>query len=533
MPEFTYQGLLFPDRAESVDEYRAYRVYLDPWDEIAARMRTLFEGVALRRESRILAIHGDQGTGKTLLANRLRDDHARSVAQLGDGSLEPDRNNFWHRVSGTQDLRLEFIRQATTRSKLYQIENDKEWYEKAKAWIAPLAGHPCIILADNAERLYFRQSLVGLSDAQLVELGDREETVQLAGQNLVSACRTYLRGSLIVIFTNDDLFLLQLHDAIEAQHANLMQIASLPLPQGADKEGVVRVNINRLNPVSYWHCVDKAGPSHKSAVRRAIVGASNFPDSFRAVDEALRTAPPSRQGRRAKKNQISLIVLCREFQAALGIKDDLGSVHRAEAEAEWGGVYLYDEGWAGDCLDDAREASFLESEWNLRLVVLGEPFVVSLLSVDDTHKGACTDMLEFLKPILGPGTWGTTREARTAEFAAMIGRWPVEEGADLDEFWGQGQGRAARYEAALGQLLPGYNTGGSTFLGYRPDYVVEPFSPCEVTSAISSDSEEITRAIQRSAHVFEFTAQARPDLASVRSYLASKLPNYVRITQDQ
>jgi hypothetical protein len=328
------------------------------------------------------------------------------------------------------------------------------------------------------------------------------------------------------------LFLLQLYEAVEAQHANLMKLVSLPLPIGADKEAVVRVNINRLNRVSYWHCIDKAGPIHKTAVRRAIVGASNFPDTFRAVDEAIRTAPASRQGRRAKSNQISLVVMCKDAASVFEIADSIGTVHRTEVETGWAASIVYDEGWAAASVQDEREASLLESEWNLRVIILGDPFVSSLLTDTEPHRAACIELLEFFKPVLGPGTRATTREARTEEFQSMVARWP-RDGISTSAFWAAGQSRSSQYESSLSRLLVGYNTGGETFLGYRPDYIVEAFSPCEVTRAMTSDAEEITRVIQRNAHVLEFTACAAPTLDAITGYLGLKLGNYVRITQDQ
>jgi hypothetical protein len=49
-----------------------------------------------------------------------------------------------------------------------------------------------------------------------------------------------------------------------------MTLDQLPMPDGAEKETVVRVNTNRLNRVPYWFCLDKAGPEEKLAVKTAL-----------------------------------------------------------------------------------------------------------------------------------------------------------------------------------------------------------------------------------------------------------------------
>ncbi len=69
-----YPGIRFPDRAEALGDFASYRVFLDPWEPIADQLRGLWEGLALRGESSILAIHGQQGAGKTLFTQKLTKD---------------------------------------------------------------------------------------------------------------------------------------------------------------------------------------------------------------------------------------------------------------------------------------------------------------------------------------------------------------------------------------------------------------------------------------------------------------------------
>ncbi len=93
--------------------------------------------------------------------------------------------------------------------------------------------------------------------------------------------------------------------------------------------------------------------------------------------------------------------------------------------------------------------------------------------------------------------------------------------------------RAATYEKALRELWPGYDSSSAGFLNYRPDYVVDPYRPCSVVSAVADEPGAITAAIRRDAHVFEFTATNAYSPETVKAYMASKLRNYVLVTQEQ
>jgi pantothenate kinase-related protein Tda10 len=98
-----YLGIRFPDRAEALGDFAGYRVFLDPWEPLADELRRLWEPLADRGESSILAIHGQQGAGKTLLTRKLtRDFEATRVSP----TVTPDDNNIWHRVTGRKDKSL-------------------------------------------------------------------------------------------------------------------------------------------------------------------------------------------------------------------------------------------------------------------------------------------------------------------------------------------------------------------------------------------------------------------------------------------
>jgi hypothetical protein len=529
--EQRYPGIRFPDRAEALSDFASYRVFLDPWEPLAEELRRLWEPLADRGESSILAIHGQQGAGKTLLTKKLTQDFEASRVAA---TITADENNIWHRITGRKDRKLDvtLIGDATSRTSLNEIENKASWVDDAARIMIGQRGRACVLLADNAERAYFRQGLVQMTDMEFVEHREAEGLIRLSAQRLVEHMRESLRGSLLVILSNDELFLLALEEEVEKQHGGLMRLTQLRLPDARTKETVIRVNTNRLNPVTYWSSIDQGSNEDRVALKLALEGDVSFPDSFRAVDTASR----NRTGRPAKRNVITLVALANDDVAKDVGAQHLAEVKRTEVEHEWLSLHVFEEGWAP--LDfDRREATLLESEWVLRVCTLGLPFVRSLLEAGDTspaaeHVDAVASLLDSLKTFQGPGTNATTRSAYTSRLEQLIDAWPSSD-RDLAPFWGAGQPRAGQYENALKQVLPGYDSRTEGFLTYRPDYVVSPFRPCAVADAVTDTNEAIRAAIRRQAHVFEFTALAQPSVTGIRTYLRDKLANYVHLTQEQ
>src|SRR5687768_13395441 len=70
----------YPDRAESLNDFVGYKVFFDHWKPVATHLTTLYEGLKSRKETRVLAIHAEQGGGKTLLARKLKEDFAATVS---------------------------------------------------------------------------------------------------------------------------------------------------------------------------------------------------------------------------------------------------------------------------------------------------------------------------------------------------------------------------------------------------------------------------------------------------------------------
>jgi hypothetical protein len=533
--EEEYQGILFPDRAENLKDFDAYKVFLEHWDSLGVELGMLYEGLALRRDTRILAVFGEQGSGKTLFATQLEAGVERTKEAIRSANLKPDSTNLWHRVCGGAKLSPSLIEKSSARVAVHMVENNSKWVDAATAWLTPQSDVECLIIADNAERGYFRQGLLDLSDADFISLADQPETMKLVAQNLVDKCRNQLRGALLVLLSNDDLFLLSLQEAVDQQHEGLLRLGSLTLPGGRDKEAVVRVNTNRLNRISYWFCLDKAGPPEKRAVRTALEGRSTFPDAFAAVNSALRSAPPGRVGRPAKKNVLSLVVLSREEVSICDHVREFGEPSRILFESDWAACGKFSSGWARRAFDEEREWLLLESEWDLRLILLGRPFTRALVSDDADLLSWCARLLDtdHLQRVFGPGTRKKTREDFREEMIGIVEDWPDTNRVDDEAFWKGRQGRSEEYEAALRRLLPGYDRGGDGFLHYRPDYIVNGFRPAAVTAALSDDISAINAALKRDAHVLEFTAIGDLGADRIHEYLSGKLRNYLEITQEQ
>ncbi|HEV2148349.1 MAG TPA: hypothetical protein VGR37_13170 [Longimicrobiaceae bacterium] len=531
MPELAYHGIKFPDRAEYLEEFEGYKVFLDHWEPLAVELRGMYEGLALRRDTRALAIYGAQGTGKTLFAQKLVSDF-RATKQRLPGAIVYDPNNLWHRATGGPTRDPAVIAAATANADVHLIENQRDWVSKTGVWLEGRRDRRSIVIADNAERAYFRQGLIELSDAEYLRIGESPEAMRMIAQNFVSKCRAELRGSLFVLLSNDTDFLSSMSEAVGRQHEGLFRVERLPIPGGTDKETVVRVNTNRLNPISYWYCLDKAGPEEKLAVKSALAGASTFPDSFKAVDNAIRTATPTRIGRPARKNVITLVVLTDQASVPSDFLQDLGTPDRTELSHKWVLIRTFSSGWATGLLEDPRQASLLESEWLLRVAVLGDPFVASLLS-RGKNLTAAKSLVEATQTYHGPGTLATTREEHETALKKVIDVWPTTGAASTSAFWAKGQTRSNDYEGVLRTILPGYDLVSAGFMNYRPDFVAAPFRPCSILSAISDEQRAINDAIRREAHVLEFTAQKVATKDSIQAYLREKLQNYVLLTQEQ
>lgn len=528
---YSYQGLTFPARAEDLRQelYNTYRVFLEYWDPLAAKLRLQYEALALQQSSNAIVIYGGQGTGKTLLADKL----AQGLTRARQQALQPyDSANMWHRLTAGTALSPELIRDATARTDILHIEDDSDWVKRATTWHDANRGRHCIILADNAERGYFLQGLLNLSDADFIRYGRTPEALSLAAEKFVSLARGKLRPSLFLFLTNNEPFASDFCARVSDTHRGLARFEALPMPSNRDKETVVRVNINRLNPVSYWYCLDRAGPSQKGTIRSAIEGNETFPGCFRAVHEAFACA--DRAGRAANKCTLTLVVFADCNSAPPSVAATIGPTVEKRSFAIPGlRIDVFDEGWAAAIIPDPRRASLLESEWGLRVVYLGNQFLSALLKPIFFQQRAKT-ALDLIQEVHGTGTHDPTLAAYKKALGEAM--WQLPPAVDDDEmasFWSKGQIRSHEYEKALRSLYPRYNRGGPGFLTYRPDLIVTPYKVCSVLDTEGDDKTSANDTIKRSAHVLEFTCIRDLNSDHFLSYVQRKLLNYLDLLEQQ
>lgn len=182
----------------------------------------------------------------------------------------------------------------------------------------------------------------------------------------------------------------------------------------------------------------------------------------------------------------------------------------------------------------SRESALLESEWNLRVVLLGSTFVSSLLvaPTDVAQGNQVVTLLDLFRQVLGPTSTREARERLAAAVTNSVAAWQATSNG-LEDFWPRGQSRSIMYERALRSLYPTYDQASAAYLSYRPDLIVSDFVPCSLLSATSEVPTALSKATQRVAVTWEFTSQQRTDGSTISDYLGQKLANYVRVTQEQ
>lgn len=73
MPNVPGQGILFPERAEELQQgYADYRMFVTFWRPLIDELATIHDEVAGQGRGRIVAIPGPQGAGKTAFASELQ-----------------------------------------------------------------------------------------------------------------------------------------------------------------------------------------------------------------------------------------------------------------------------------------------------------------------------------------------------------------------------------------------------------------------------------------------------------------------------
>lgn len=368
-----YKRLHFPVRAENLGQFSTYQVRLDHWRPLALPFEDAFTGVYERGSSAVLLIHGAQGSGKTLFCDRLERDFERAT----QGELEPRADNLWHTLVGGEPPRRDTIAQATAGTALRRVRPDEGWLAGERAFASQDKRFKVrLFLIDDAHNEVFLSELAKIALDWFRSKPRREAEIGAlasVAQNLVFECRNDFQRSIFVLASKETDLMRELHAEIERSHARLAMIQELPLPVAEVKETIVRTNTNRLNSVSYWYCLDAAGPAEKERVYQVLQQQKGFTDSFLAVDDALKSS--ARAGRPANRNVITLVTLGADPQDA---KAFLEAREVDAAEEHLGpnlGVWYSRGQWAsqlvGGDAELARRAELVQSEFALRWVALG------------------------------------------------------------------------------------------------------------------------------------------------------------------
>lgn len=533
---YDYQRIVYPERAEYLEDetiFSGYRIFLDHWVDITGYLQESYEVLRARRFSKALLIFGKQGCGKSVLASKITGDFERTKASLRERTASYERDNIWHRISGggAERAQIANVIDATAATVVLQVENKKNWIQEAESLVAGNRDRVCMVIADNCEKDYFLKGLLDVSDDAYLQSGRSATALRAAAHRFVELCRTSLRGCFFVFFTNDEDFALAFDSHVNEQHKGLIDIRDLKMPTDAQKESIVRINVNRLNAFSYWLCVDRAGPEEKAAVWRTLRSADTFPATFQAVDNAIRSSARNREGRPARKCVLNAFVLLSgpdmadafDSAASIGEYEDLyvGQTFR---------IRIYRNEWAAIFGAD-REHLMLSSEWCLKVILANDSAVAALLSGSPLAKR----LVEQATIYHGPGTHNATKLAYTDALTALdkeiAATFPSP---DNSSFWAKGSVRNHDYEARLKQFFPSYNTKSGGFLSARPDLVLGDYKPCSVLAAPTGDVDAINTAVRREGSAVEFTAIKDFTFAKLVLYLREqKIVNYISATQEQ
>lgn len=529
-----YRRLHFPVRAENLGQFSAYQVRLDHWRPLAAPFEDAFTGVYERGSSAVLLIHGAQGSGKTLFCDRLQRDFERAT----QGELEPRTDNLWHTLVGGDPMARDTIAQATAGTTLRRVRPDEGWLATERAFATQDKRFKVrLFILDDAHSEVFLCELAKVALDWFRSRPRRDAEMGILGsvaQNLVAECRNDFQRSIFVLTSKDADLMLALQAEVERTHARLAVTQELPLPKAEVKEKIVRTNTNRLNNVSYWYCLDAAGPQEKERVYQVLQEQKGFTDSFLAVDDALKSTP--RRGRPAYRNVITLVTLGSDPLDARAFLED----HMIEATEDYVGEHLgawYSrEQWAsqlvGGDAEQARRAELVQSEFALRWIALGLRGAYALCQPPAALDlgGRILEAIHFF-PSLGDEERARQRgvyHALDQELAEPAYASPAVE-AWSESFRNLGQRRSTLYEPAIAARVLGYSRGFASLPQVRPDVIAAEYTPCAVTSAKSP--ADIGAAIKRTCHAIEFTAFLGHQLKGLDEYLLGKVDRYALLLE--
>jgi len=227
-----YQLLLFPERAEYLDQARfgRYQIHLEHWRELSDEFRRAFETVFTRGSARILLVHGEQGTGKTLFAGRVEDDFRR----VKDRKVDDEAQNLWIVLAGGETRDRSVSEQAAQRTELRRVPAVAGWLERERTFAQANHSEMRVFLIDDVQKDVFLREWAGLTAGEYTRFkvdGHVATVLESVAQQLVEDCRGDFKQSLFVLLSFDKLLLDKLHEQLERSHKDLSHLLSLPLPE--------------------------------------------------------------------------------------------------------------------------------------------------------------------------------------------------------------------------------------------------------------------------------------------------------------
>lgn len=539
------QLLLFPERAEFIGQYGEYRVRLEHWSELSSTFLEAFKTVHDRHSAAILLVHGAQGTGKTLFSLQLEKGFERARA----GQQDTRRENLWHTLVADEPGSKEIIQAATDHTALRRVLPESGWLEKERRFAREDRHAVRIFVIDDVHKDAFLREWAGLTQGEYLRLkADGKEAVALSSvaQQLVQDCRSDFQRSIFLLLSNNSEMMARLKDQLDESHRGLATLLELPIPQPALKEEIVRTNTNSLNRVSYWYCLDRAGPDEKQSVYKVLEGSGGFTDSFQAIGRALSSeAARKRTGRPANKNLITLVTLGTEPLTAKAFMDDQELATATEAiDHHYGkhhAVWLLKDAWAS-ILDTAqnvnlsRRARMVESEFALRWVTLDMAATYALLQVPPEPGDLgerLLDVIRFFPSIAKPNEIKKQAErSRQLDIDLDAAGWTPDTLTDFaNRFRDLGQRRSAEYERALTTRLGSYSRGFQVYAAVKPDFIVDEYTPCAVTRSASEAPKAIEDVLRRTCHAIEFTAHLQADMKGLVEYILEKVERYAEMLE--
>lgn len=531
-----YRRLRFPVRAEDLDQFPAYRVDPEPWKALAPLFSAAFERVLFGGAARVLLLKGAPGSGKTAFCRFLAreapagshesgepnapDDAASAESTFEREDLFPDEKSTEFNVhsmepagtGGTEGLWSSLCGRFSVQ--LHLVRQKPGFLNGIKQFVSNCQNIPLIVIDDAHAELV----LAGLSGEDLSAMRSRSrkareaELFSRAAGALARLCESELCRAVLLLCSHRGDLLDRIAQELAESHPGLCETAEMPMPGPAERESIVRTNINRLNSVSYWCCLDMSAQPQKARVWEIFHEKTGYAQCFFAVDDAIRSAP--RMGRPANRNVITVLALGLSPSRAKYFLELHGIVATDDFIGEHLSISYIRGGWATHLLpnmliedkDQAerrRRASLVQSEFALRFFALDVRGAYALLrppSALDLGE-RLLEAIEFF-PSGGHESKKHKQvyQALSAELASA-----VFSDAAFAAFREESKksGAKKRYHQAIALRIGKFQSGFERNPSVKPAFIVTEYSPCSIVSAPSNVHNDLSAALRRHGHSVE------------------------------